>query len=305
MRWTKLGFVFGPDGSRPWARHTALQPTPVLTSNDAIRVFVGFRDGSGVSRVGWVDLSADDPREVLAECRQPCFNIGEAGMFDENGVVPCAVARRDNALWMYYAGYMIPKTVRFIVFGGLAVSEDGGRSFRRRQRTPIVDRTEEGPLFRVIHCLLYEGGRWRTWYGAGDRFIPGDKKTLPVYNIRYMESKDGLQFPASGRTVLDVQGAEHRVGRPNVTRTPDGRFLMFFGYGSDARPYQLGLADSVDGLEWRRCDAELGLSLSAEGWDSQMMAYPAPITTRAGTFLFYNGNQYGRQGFGVAVLESW
>jgi hypothetical protein len=34
-----------------------------------------------------------------------------------------------------------------------------------------------------------------------------------------------------------------------------------------------------------------------------MMAYPAAVTTPAGTFLFYNGNGYGREGFGVAVLR--
>jgi len=305
VRWTKLGLVFAPDGSQHWAKHTALQPTPVLIRDDVIRVFVGMRDATGVSRVGWVDVRADDPQKVIGVGKEPCLDIGEPGMFDENGVVPCAVVKRGEQLWMYYAGYMLPKTVRFIAFSGLSISDDGGTSFKRIQRTPILERSEEAPLFRAIHFLLYDTGRWRVWYGAGDSFVPGNGKTLPVYNIRYMESPDGLAFSSSGRAALDLQGTEHRLGRPNIIRTPDGSFRMFFGYGSSAAPYRLGLAKSPDGLSWERCDSDLGLDLSADGWDSQMMAYPYAVTTTAGTFLFYNGNDYGREGFGIAVLEQW
>ena len=41
------------------------------------------------------------------------------------------------------------------------------------------------------------------------------------------------------------------------------------------------------------------------GWDSQMQAYPAVVTAGGRTYLFYNGNDYGREGFGYAELESW
>jgi hypothetical protein len=69
--------------------------------------------------------------------------------------------------------------------------------------------------------------------------------------------------------------------------------------------YRLGYATSEDGINWTRKDKELqGLDVSAEGWDSEMVCYPAVVTTSAGrTFMFYNGNGNGKTGFGVAELQ--
>lgn len=304
MKWQKLGLVYGPDGSLPWAQHSALQPTPILVGDDTIRVFVGHRDAEGVGRVSFVDLSADDPTRVLQTPKSPVLDIGTPGCFDEKGVIPCAIARYGKYLRLYYAGYMCPASVRFIAFSGMAVSADNGATFKRFSRVPVLERTETEPLFRAIHSIFEENGVWRIWYGAGERFVQGEKKTLPEYNIRYMESADGISFPASGRTVIDIEGAEHRVGRPYVCRWHDRSYRMFYGYGSEENPYRLGLAHSADGNSWTRCDAALGLEPSLTGWDSEMIAYPSVITTRAGTFIFYNGNAYGRDGFGVAALKA-
>jgi hypothetical protein len=65
-------------------------------------------------------------------------------------------------------------------------------------------------------------------------------------------------------------------------------------------PYRLAYARSKDGVVWERDDAALGLERSASGWDSQMIAYPAVVEARGRTYLFYNGNDYGREGFGYA-----
>jgi hypothetical protein len=45
--------------------------------------------------------------------------------------------------------------------------------------------------------------------------------------------------------------------------------------------------------------------VAASGWDSEMQAYPSVVVSENQTYLFYNGNEYGKQGFGCAVLESW
>ena len=91
MKWIKKGLIYGPDGNSSWAQRWALQPTPFLRADGVIRVFVGLRTRKGVSRVGFVDVSADNPAEVIGCSREPALDIGVPGAFDENGVVPCAV----------------------------------------------------------------------------------------------------------------------------------------------------------------------------------------------------------------------
>ena len=303
MEWEKLGLVYGPDGTSPWAKHSALQPTPIVLG-DVIRIYCGFRDDEGTSRVGFVDVSSTDPTSVMKVSEDPVLDVGEFGTFDSHGVVPCAVVRRDEGVYLYYAGYLRGEKVRFQAFSGLAISNDDGETFSRYSQVPILDRTEEGSLFRAIHSLIYEDGKWRTWYGAGNAFVQGKYKTLPVYNIRYMESDDGVHFPKDGSVAVDTLEGEHRVGRPYVIKK-DGRYLMFFGKGMEEQPYRLTYAESTDGINWVRRGQISGLTLSERGWDSEMMAYPSVVTTDSGTFMFYNGNNYGRSGFGCAMLKSW
>lgn len=303
MKWEKLGLVYGPEGASSWAKHSALQPTPIVL-DDKIRVFCGFRDDDGMSRIGYVDVALHDPTEVLAVPSKPTLDVGEFGTFDQHGVVPCAVARRDDEIHLYYAGYLRGDKVRFQVFSGLAISTDGGSTFFRSAKTPVLDRTPEEPLFRVIHSIFQENGKWRTWYGAGKEFIQGQHKTLPVYNIRYMESEDGMNFPIMGSLAVDNFEGEHRVGRPYVIKR-DNRYVMFFGKGKEEEPYRLTYAVSEDGYSWKRHGDIEGLTLSDSGWDSEMMAYPSVVSAASGTFMFYNGNNYGRDGFGCAKLVSW
>jgi hypothetical protein len=74
-------------------------------------------------------------------------------------------------------------------------------------------------------------------------------------------------------------------------------------YRSDRRhSYRIGYAESKDNLEWERKDEQAGLELSADGWDSEMLAYPYIVDYQDKRYLFYNGNGFGRSGFGFALL---
>jgi len=304
MRWAKRGLVYGPAGDSWWAQAWALQPTPLVRADGTIRVFAGFRTLEGVSRVGFVDVSAEDPSRVLRVSREPALDVGRPGAFDENGVVPCAVVERGGELHLYYAGYQLGRQVKFYVFSGLAVSRDGGETFRRHSEAPVCDRRDGELFFRVIHSIMPEGGRWRVWYGGGDTYEGEGGRQLPSYNIRYAESADGLRLGDDYAVCVDTEGDEYRVGRPYVVRD-GGLYRMFFSAGTEATGYRLAYAESRDGVAWERKDSEVGIDVSAEGWDSRMQAYPAVVGHGGRTFLFYNGNEYGREGFGYAELESW
>lgn len=305
MKWKKMGLIYCPSGKHGWDKHSALQPTPIILNDKILRVYVGFRDDEGVSRVGFVDLDINYPSRVLYVSEEPALDIGEDGAFDDNGVVPCFAIQRENRFYLYYAGYQLVKKVKFLVFGGLAISDDCGFSFKRYSTTPIVDRTDDELYFRVIHSLIFERGVWRAWYGGGSKFIKESDRILPSYNVRYIESPDGINFPKKGRVILDfIYTDEYRIGRPYVIK--DGEvYKMFYGYATKSNGYRLGYAESKDGINWTRKDENVGITVSESGWDSKMMAYPAVIKWKDKVYLFYNGNDMGKTGFGYAVLEYW
>ena len=303
MKWQKRGLIYGPTGDSDWAKHSALQPTPYLNSaTRSIRVFSGFRDDEGVSRVGFVDVSAEMPSKILAVSPKPALDLGIAGAFDENGVVPCAVTEREGRLFLFYAGYQLGRKVKFCVFSGLAISEDGGELFTRYSQVPVCERTDNELLFRVIYTMMFDEGKWKAWYGGGSNFDTEDDKQYPRYNIRYAESPDGIHLSDDFRVCIDLSGDEYRVGRPYVIKE-NGTYKMFYGTGTKYGGYRLAYAESADGIKWVRRDKDVGIDVSPTGWDSEMQAYPGIVNYEGQTYMFYNGNDYGRQGFGYAVLQ--
>ncbi len=305
MRWNKKGLIFDPRGKFPWAHNYALQPTPLLLNDEIIRIYSGFRDEKGVSRVGFVDVEAANPANIVGISPEPVLDIGIDGAFDENGVVPCAVIRHGERVYLYYAGYQLGYKVKFFVFGGLAISDDGGVTFTRYSRVPITDRTDAELFFRVIHSVIYEDNVFKAWYGAGYEFVTIDGKKYPKYNIRYMESPDGINFGTTFETAIDFANTdEYRVARPQVIKH-NGVYKMYYYIATISSGFVLGYAESTDGITWVRKDREIGIGRSDSGWDSAMIAYPSMLMHRDKVYMFYNGNNYGESGFGYAVLESW
>lgn len=304
MKWSKRGLIYCPDGSSSWAKHSALTPTPILMDEGTIRVYASFRDDAGVGRIGYVDLDASNPSRVLRVSERPVLDVGIPGAFDDNGVILGDVVAYQDSLRMYYVGFQLVQKVKFLAFTGLAVSDDGGESFIRHSQAPVLDRSDEGIYIRAIHSVLHEAGRWRVWYAADDGWEHIDGTPYPRYAIYYMESDDGIRFPQRGRLVVNVRGAEYRIGRPRVVQQTDG-YRMFYTRGTLQGDYIAGCATSVDGVTWTRTDGELGIGLSEEGWDSRSLAYPSILSTADRVYMFYNGNDMGRTGFGYAVLEQW
>ena len=149
MRWTKLGLVYGPDGSMPWAKSHAMIPTPFRLSEHVIRVFVTFCDDMGIGRPGYVDVSARDPLMVLGVSQEPLLDLGRPGTFDENGLLVCCVTDvGDGRMHMYYVGFELGTKIRYRLLTGLAISNDGGNSFTRYAQTPILERSPEELFFR-------------------------------------------------------------------------------------------------------------------------------------------------------------
>ena len=304
MRWEKLGVVWAPDGSRPWARSHATCPTPVRLDEARIRVFIQCRDDDGVGRVGYVDVSVEDPLSVLGVSESPVLDIGRPGTFDDNGVLQtCVIEAPDGSLYMYYVGFELSRHIRYRLLTGLAVSTDGGNRFSRLRQTPILERSDAELYFRGGPFVLQEGGRFRMWYAAGSGWIDLDGKPMPVYDLRYIESENGIDWPAEGTVSLELQDPdEHGFGRPYVLHE-EGRYKLFFSVRKRSLGrYRLAYAESADGLHWERMDSHLNLDVSPRGWDSEAVEYSAVVHAAGQTYLFYNGNDLGGTGFGVARL---
>lgn len=305
MKWKKLGLVFHQQGNGDWAANSALTPTPVLLDHDILRVYAGFRDKEGISRIGYVDLDANNPTTIKSVSRKPVLDIGSPGCFDDNGVILGDIVHHNGILRMYYVGFQLIKKAKFLAFTGVAESNDNGESFSRLTTVPVMDRAHGASTIRAIHSVLYEDGYWKIWYAAGDNWQQIKDKTYPKYNIWYTESQDGISFPNPSKLCIDVRDKEYRIGRPSVYKNDD-KYYMFYTKGSTSGDdYFPGLAISHNGIDWNRIDDHFGMTLSNNDFDSIHLCYPRLVEAKNRTYCVYNGNYMGVDGFGVAELLEW
>lgn len=306
MRWKKLGLVYGPNETMHWAKSHAMIPTPIRLSESIIRIFVTFCDDHGVGRPGYVDVSASNPCKVIEVSQHPLLDLGKPGTFDENGVLTCTVADiGNNEFFMYYVGFELGTKIRYRLLTGLAVSRDKGNTFLRYSTTPVLERSATEMYFRCGPYCLYKPELFRLWYVAGSEWIDLDGKSMPVYDIRYVESKDGIHWPDKGEIQIAItEPDEHGFGRPSVIPKADGGYRMFYSIRRRSlKAYRLGYAESSDGRSWKRMDDKLNLDVTPGSFDSDAIMYAAPIEVDGQLYVFYNGNQFGQDGFAVAVLE--
>ncbi len=305
MKWKKLGLVYCPDGTYSWAQTHAMIPTPFRLNDDVIRVFVTCCDEQGRGRPGYVDVLANDPEKVIRISPNPLLELGQPGTFDENGILACSVIRMDDGrLFMYYVGFELGTRIRYRLLTGLAISDDDGESFQRYSKTPVLERSDEELFFRGGPWAIKTDEGVRLWYVAGSEWIDLNGKAMPVYDIRYMESDDGIHWPEQGTVQLPIEKTdEHGFGRPCVLSKPDGGYRLFYSVRRKSLgAYRLGYAESRDGYQWVRMDEVLNLDVTLGQFDSDAIMYAAPIQTEEALFVFYNGNRFGQDGMAVARL---
>ena len=306
MQWKKHGVVWQPSGEQSWARSHATCPTPIWLRDGLLRLYIQCRDAHNVGRVGYVDVNPEKPTEVVRVSKNPVLDIGEPGCFDDNGVFQTSVIEDENGdLRMYYAGFELCHHIRYRLLTGLAISKDGGETFHRVSRTPVLERSDAEPFFRCGPFVRLENGTYRIWYVAGGAWTEINGKAMPVYDLRYLESADGIHWPQEGQITLPLTDpSEHGFGRPYVIHSKD-RYQMFYSVRKvEPNAYRMGYAESDDGIHWTRKDEEIGLTVSEEEWESESVEYAAVVETSNHTWMFYNGNDFGGTGFGVAELIS-
>lgn len=302
--WKKRGLVFRPDPSQPWMRSHASVPTPLQIDGALYRVYFSSRDEHNRSHVGFFDVDLDEPDHVVAAAQRPLLTPGSLGCYDGDGVYAECAVRHGARVRLYTVGVTSGHTrPLFFASIGVATSSDGGLSFEKHGRAPIMTVSEHDPCLVTAPFVMEEDGRWRMWYVSGTSWTRESYGLQSHYHVKYAESDDGLDWRRDGRVCIDQAGPqETNIARLWVVRDDD----RYRGWYSASGPggYRIGYAESADGLEWTRLDHLAGLTVSGSSWDSKAQAYPAVVRHRDQWFMFYNGNGFGKDGVGLAVAPA-
>ena len=316
MKWTKLGKIFDPvDHRLPNGCELFAQSPQALVCDDHVRIYFSTRakdaNGKFLSHVAYVDMDRDLSR-ILRVCDHTVLPLGELGAFDEHGIFPINVLRHEGRVLAYTTGWNRRVSVSVDTAIGLAVSLDEGRSFQRQGAGPVLAQSLREPCLVGDGFVLHIDGRFHMWYIFGTGWKRYSEGAAPdrTYKIGHAVSDDGVNWTKeeARQIVADRLGPDESQALPTVVEI-DGVWHMFFCYRQSSdfrtnpqRGYRIGHAWSKDLSNWSRDDDQIPLAIEPGSWDSDMQCYPHAFKVGERVFLLYNGNEFGRHGFGVAEL---
>ena len=304
MKWKKLGRIFCPDKNSNWMYSHAMIPIAEKIHDDSYRIYFTTRDKNNRGHGAYLEFDMRNPLKVVRVHDKPVLKPGELGCFDDSGAVPNSIVQIGGRKIMYYTGVNLGVTVSFRNAIGLAEWSEQSQNFVRCFEGPIIDRTRDRPHFVATPEVIYED-RFRGWFIACVGWKSHSDGPRHYYHIEYAESKDGVVWERDGTIAVDFRDEfEYAIAGPRIIRDDDVYKMWFCSRATaDCPSYRIRYATSGDGMNWRRHDDVVGIDVSPTGWDSNMICYPFVFDHKGERYMLYNGNDYGRTGFGLAILE--
>lgn len=304
FNWKKKGLLFRPEipgfthGSHPCIIHLEGDHFIVaFTGRDADQkshIFLSYAEVSN----GIIELKGK-PRMALAP--------GAPGYFDCDGVISGCFVRHEGKYYLYFVGWQNLPEGLWLCDTGRAVLDIDNFSLKKEFSGPVLGRDKSNPLFAAATAFyITKDGLWQTWYNSGISWEKTSTGWNHKYGFHYASSKDGIDWVCRPEMVIPFADKyEYAFGRPSVVHW-DGLYHMWFAHRAtkEFATYRMGFASSKDGVKWERNDAISGIDVSEQGWDSEMICYPSVFKHKGHKYMLFNGNGYGKTGFGFAVMEA-
>jgi hypothetical protein len=318
MRWNKLGKIFDPTAFELPNNCIEYSQSPqALVFDDFIRIYFSTREkdkvGKYLSHVAFVDIEKEF-KNIKRVSTNTVIELGSLGCFDEHGIFPINILRDGNRILAYTTGWNRKISVSADASIGFAVSTDNGLTFKKHGMGPILTSSLYEPFLVADAFVSKYGNDYHMWYIYGTQWAKYINESAPdrVYKIGHATSSDGLTWLKEGKQIIaDKLNPDECQALPSVIYF-NKKYHMFFCYRLAAgfrknknKSYRIGYAHSIDLINWVRDDANVGIDVSENDWDSDMMCYPHVFQCEEKIYMLYNGNEFGRFGFGLAVLEDW
>ena len=208
------------------------------------------------------------------------------------------VLKIGNTFKMWYTGQANGRS-----YIGYAESDDG-LNFHRVQTEPVlVPETPWENLSVMNPCVLFENGRYRMWYSAGETFEPNV--------LCYAESCNGLHWEKSPLNPILTNAPQNiyereRIGGCQILPHKELGYLLFYIGYRDIHTACICCACSRDGVTgFRRCRHNPLILPTPGAWDADACYKPSAVydETEDKWRIWYNGRNGGVEYIGLAEKQ--
>ncbi|MFL1524180.1 hypothetical protein [Pseudomonas sp. O230] len=300
-RWEKLGLLYCPGlkGRHPKLLTHAANPLPLHISGNVYRIFYCGRDYENRSSVGAVDIDIVR-REVVEEHYAPFFVHGPSGSFHADGVSIGNCYERLGRTYMTFMGWQSPAQGHWR--GDIGRVEIRDLTIVPESEQLLMGMDHEDPISLAYPWVAPRAqGGFDMWYPSVVSWEVGNGEMLAV--LKHATSTDGEKWSRHGAVVPYALGVAQAFSRPSVIQSDDGLHMWFSYRAGTGQSYRIGHAVSAVNGQWELALKGLSIDVSDTGWDSEMVEYPFVFRHNDLIYMLYNGNGYGKTGFGLAVLR--
>jgi len=300
MIWKKLGQIHHCKPIDEYLLSHASNPLAVHLKDDLFRVFFSGRDRENKSSVGYVDL--DIVKQIaLDTCEQVVAKYGNEYSFYSHGISIGNMYQVEDKNYIQFMAWQIRDGGHWRGDIGRLQLNDDYNTLTLNPKEVYMGCDDEDKVSLSYSWVMQDEGIYKMWYGSTIDWNSENGEMIHV--IKYATSQNGENWQKHGLAVPYEVGVAQAFSRPTVIKDNQG-YHMWFSYRSgDGIKYRIGYAHSIDGITWER-KQDSGIDVSESGWDSEMICYPFVVDHKGERYMLYNGNDYGKTGFGLAVLES-
>lgn len=317
MKFKKIGQIFNTNDLPDGIGTTEFAQSPQsLVIEDKLRVYFSTRTrdekGEYLSHITFVDF--DSKFKIIGYSSEEVIAKGKLGCYDEHGIFPFHPFRLNDRLYALLTGWNRRVSVPVDTGIGLGVSVDNGQTFTRYGDGPVLAQGIQEPFLVGDGFIVQRDDLHYMFYIFGVRWLAEtDKEPVSrVYKIGYATSNDLLNWRTNNglQIIGDALNENECQALPTVIYHNEIYHMVFcFREAIDFRKnerngYRLGYAYSKDLLHWERNDDMLNIKIELDknNWDSKMLCYPHLFRFNDKVYLLYNGNEFGKYGFGLAEL---
>ncbi len=282
-----------------------------IVFDEYVRIYFSYCVPDGrklISRAGFADF--DKRFKTVLNVSKDVIPDGVLGAFDEHGIFPFSPFRDRGQIKAITSGWTRRQSVSTDSGLGLAVSSDEGKTFKRYGDGPVMTAALNEPyLVTDGFVVRSEKYGYMMYYIFGTDWAVYDDSSQAerTYRIAVAQSDNLLEWKRDGKQVIQSKFPQEAQALPSVIYWHDRWHMVFcyrhtVGFRNDSsHAYHIGYASSKDMWHWDRDDSRIKIPLA--DWCYEMQCYPNLFEMDGELYLLYNGNHFGKNGFGLMKLE--
>lgn len=298
MIWKKLGKIYEIDNDNPFLISHASNPLAIKIDQNIYRFFYTGRASDNKSSVSYVDIDIR-LKKIIYDHKIPIITYGDENSFYSHGIGIGNLWEYDNKKYIGFMAWQVKNNEHWR--GDIGKFEIQDNSFALNPGI-LLGTDEEDKISLSYPFILKENDVYKMWYGSTIDWTSENGEMIHV--IKYATSKNCIEWNKHGISIAFKIGEAQAFSKPSVLKINE-KYYMWFSYRSGSGlKYRIGYAISNDGIQWeRKQDSGINVGNNDE-WDSDMICYPYVFYHEKDIYMVYNGNSFGKTGFGLAKLIS-